>query len=205
MLADAGVPVVAVSVSDQRHTLEIDVDRAMRPGRRPPWRATASRTSRSFVAVRSSHVAHGRLAGAQRDGAATTVVLLRWRERRSWSLRRLFGPSRADGMPSSCRPGCGGATRSCGRCAFSPNASGCDRTTIRRSSRSSSLLQPDRAAARRGVGGCRRRRVRLRQGDGRFVVAAATTRGCRSIGVEQSSDCAPSPSSEQRRRALPTG
>ena len=65
LLGDAGVPVVAVSVSDQRHTLEIDVAPADAPGATAALEGDGFRTSYSFGRwCARVDVAHGRLAGA---------------------------------------------------------------------------------------------------------------------------------------------
>jgi SAM-dependent methyltransferase len=188
LLGDAGVSVIAVSVSDQRHTLEIDVAPADAPGATAALLGDGFASSCSFA--RGALESMWRTGDSQvltRDGTATTVVQLRWRQPRSGRLQRLFGPSRADwdavelptwlwwGYP-----------------IVRPLRIVAERLGLRSDDHSAlepflvtprSLIEPLLDVASVGADDVV---FDFGSGDGRFVVAAATARGCRSIGVEQS-------------------
>lgn len=194
------VQVTATAVSDQRHTVEIDVAPADAPQAAAALEAAGFRTSCSFA--RGAAESMWRTGDSQvytRDGEATTVVDLRWRRRRGGRLRRLFGPTRADWdaveLPTALW------------WAYSlvrPVRLVAERLGLRSADHSAlepflvtptALIGPLLDVASVGADdvvfdfGC---------GDGRFVVGAATARGCRSIGVEQSPElCA---AAERRAR-----
>ena len=188
VLGDAGVPVVAVSVSDQRHTLEIEVAPADAPGAMAALEGDGFRTSCSFgPGALESMWRTGDSQVLTRDGAATTVVQLRWRQRRDGRLRRLFGPSRADwdavALPTWLW---------WGYSIVRPFRFLAERLGLRSDDHSAlepflvtprSLIEPLLEVASVGTDDVV---FDFGSGDGRFVVAAATARGCRSVGVEQS-------------------
>jgi len=187
-LNEASIGVAAVAMSHQRHTLTIDVAVADAPRALSVLLGRGYRVSRSWTG--GARASFWRVADAQlltRDGAATTVVRLRWRQRSRSRLHRVFGPTSADwdvvDLPESLwwvYP------------AIRPARLAAERLGLRSSDHSA--LEPFLVTPHGLVGalldvasvgrddvvfdfGC---------GDGRFVVAAAEARGCRSIGVEQS-------------------
>ncbi len=188
LLGDAAVPVAATSVSDQRHTLEIDVAPADAPAAAETLLGVGFRSSCSFA--RGALESMWRTGDSQvltRDGTATTVVLLRWRTHRGGRLQRLFGPTRADWdvveLPTRLW------------WAYSivrPIRFVAERLGLRSADHSAlepflvtprSLIEPLLEVASVSAGDVV---FDFGSGDGRFVVDAATARGCRSIGVEQS-------------------
>lgn len=187
-LGEASIDVAAVAMSDQRHTLTIDVAAADAPRAFPVLLGCGYRVSRSWT--RGARASFWRAADSQlftRDGPATAVVRLRWGQRRRSRLHRVFGPTAADWdvveTPESLwwvYP------------VIRPVRLAAERLGLRSSDHS--MLEPFLVTPYGLVGalldvasvgpddvvfdfGC---------GDGRFVVAAAVERGCRSLGVEQS-------------------
>ncbi len=187
-LDGASVGVTDVEMSHQRHTLTIDVAAGDAPRAFSVLLASGYRVSRTWTG--GARASFWRAADSQtltRDGAATTVVRLRWRQRRRTRLHRVFGPTAADWdaveLPESLwwvYP------------LVRPARLAAERLGLR--STDHSALEPFLATPYGLMGalldvasvdsddvvfdfGC---------GDGRFVVAAAVARGCRSIGVEQS-------------------
>jgi len=188
VLGDVGVPVVATSVSDQRHTLEIDVAPADAPRAAAALLGDGFASSCSFA--RGALESMWRTGDSQvftRDGAATTVVQLRWRQRRGGRLQRLFGPSRADWAAVELPTRLWWAYS-----IVRPLRFIAERLGLRSADHSAlepflvtprSLIEPLLDVASVGADDVV---FDFGSGDGRFVVAAATARGCRSIGVEQS-------------------
>jgi SAM-dependent methyltransferase len=186
-LGDAGVAQVAVTVSDQRRTLTVDVapDAAAQAAEalaRLGYGCTRSWTGAAAVSLRRN----GESQVMTLDGAATRVIRLRWRSGQRGRLGRLFGPTPADwdtvDLPS---------WMWWAYVPIRPVRLLAERSGLR--SRDHSELEPFLATPEdlieplldiAGVGpddvlldfGC---------GDGRFVVAAARDRRCRAIGVEQ--------------------
>ncbi len=187
-LGEASIGVSDVAMSDQRHTLTIDVAGGDAPRALSVLLGCGYRVSRSWTG--GARASFWRAADSQlltRDGPATTVVRLRWRQRRRGRLHRVFGPTSADWdvveLPESLwwvYP------------VIRPARLAAERLGLRSSDHSA--LEPFLVTPHGLVGalldvasvdrddvvfdfGC---------GDGRFVVAAAVARGCRSIGVEQS-------------------
>ncbi|MGA7758622.1 MAG: class I SAM-dependent methyltransferase [Ilumatobacteraceae bacterium] len=187
-LDEASIGVADVTMSHQRHTLTIDVAAGDAPRAFSVLLGCGYRVSRSWTG--GARASFWRAADSQlftRDGPATTVVRLRWRQRRRSRLHRVFGPTSADWdvveTPESLwwvYP------------VIRPARLAAERLGLRSSDHS--MLEPFLVTPYGLVGalldvasvgrddvvfdfGC---------GDGRFVVAAAVTRGCRSIGVEQS-------------------
>ena len=188
MLDDAGVPVAASTVSDQRHTVEIDVTPADAPQAAAALLGNGFASSCSFEGgALESMWRTGDSQVFTRDGVATTVVQLRWRQRRTGRLRRLFGPSRADwdavDLPTWLW---------WGYSIVRPIRFAAERLGLRSADHSAlepflatprSLIEPLLDVASVGADDVV---FDFGSGDGRFVVTAATARGCRSIGVEQS-------------------
>lgn len=188
LLRDAAIAVTGASVSDQRHTVRIEVSPDDASQAADVLRSVGYRSSRSWTrgALESSR----RLADSQlltRDGTATAVVQLRWRRRRRGRLLRLFGPTPADwdmvGLPTRLW------------WAYSlvrPVRLLAERLGVRSSDHAAlepflvtprSLIEPLLDVASVQADDVV---FDFGSGDGRFVVAAAVARGCRSIGVEQS-------------------
>ncbi len=197
VLGATGVAVADTSVSDQRHTVGIHVA--------PDDAARAAEAIRN-AGYRSSRVWTGGAAASQRrtgefeiltrDGAATTVVQLRWRALRSGDrsgsrrrMDRVFAPTAADwdavDLPtrwwwgySVVRP----LRVMAERVGLRSNDHGALEPFL---STPDSLIEPLLDFASVGVDdvvfdfGC---------GDGRFVVTAAAATGCRALGVEQSAE-----------------
>ena len=188
LLSAIGVPVAATSVSNQRHTVRVDVAPVDAPAAVAVLRDAGFRTSRTWTAgARESWWRTGDSQTLTRDGDATTVVQLRWRQRRRSRLQQVFGPTPADwdivSLPtwlwwaySIVRPvrlfverlG----LRSADHSALEP-------FLVTPTSLIGSLLDVASVGADDVV-------FDFGSGDGRFVVGAVTARGCRSIGVEQS-------------------
>jgi len=187
-LDEASIDVADVAMSDQRHTLTIDVAADDAPRAFSVLLGCGFRVSRSWTG--GARASFWRAADSQlftREGPATTVVRLRWRRRRRTRLHRVFGPTAADWdaveLPDSLW------------WVYSllrPARLAAERLGLR--STDHSALEPFLATPYGLMGalldvasvdsddvvfdfGC---------GDGRFVVAAAVERGCRSVGVEQS-------------------
>lgn len=188
LLGDVGVQVAATSVSDQRHTLEIDVAPADAPKAAAAMLGAGFRSSCSFS--RGALESMWRTGDSQvltRDGAASTVVQLRWRTRRGGRLQRLFGPTRADWDAVELPTRMWWAYS-----VVRPIRFVAERVGLRSSDHSAlepflvtprSLIAPLLEVASVGADDVV---FDFGSGDGRFVVHAATARGCRSIGVEQS-------------------
>jgi hypothetical protein len=190
LLVAAGVSVGATSVSDQRHTLRIEVAPADAPGAAAVLRAAGFRSSRSWTAgALESWRRVGDTQVFTFDGPATTVVQLRWRQRRRGRLQQLFGPTPADWDAVSLPTRLWWAY-SLGR----PVRLVAERLGLR--SADHSALEPFLVTPTSLIGslldvasvGTDDVVFDFGSGDGRFVVAAATSKGCRAIGVEQSSD-----------------
>ncbi len=190
MLGDAEVPVAATSVSDQRHTVSIDVapadaQRAAAAlhgaGFRSSWVWTAGALE-SLLRTADSQV-------LTRDGEVSTVVQLRWRRRRHGRLQRVFGPRPAD-WEAVALP----ARLWWGYSIVRPIRLFAERLGLRSSDHSA--LEPFLVTPRSLIDalldvasvGADDVVFDFGSGDGRFVVTAAAARGCRSIGVEQSSE-----------------
>lgn len=188
LLSAAGVPVAATSVSDQRRTVRVEVVPVDAPHAAAVLRDAGFQSSRSWTAgALQSWWRAGDTQVFTFDGPATIVVQLRWRQRRRGRLQQLFGPTPADwdvvSLParlwwaySIVRPVRLLAERLGLR---STDHSALEPFLVTPTSLIGSLLDvasvgPDDVVFDFG------------SGDGRFVVAAATARGCRSIGVEQS-------------------
>ena len=190
MLNEAGVSVAASSVSDQRHTLEIDVAPVDAPQAAAALLGDGFASSCSFA--RGALESMWRTGDSQvftRDGEATTVVQLRWRQRRGGRLQRLFGPSRADWAAIELP-----TWLWWGYSIVRPFRFVAERLGLRSADQSAlepflvtprSLIEPLLEVASVGTDDVV---FDFGSGDGRFVVTAATARGCRSIGVEQSPD-----------------
>lgn len=188
MLGDAGVPVARTWVSDQRHAVRIEVSPSDAPRAAVELQRAGFRSSRSWTAGALESMQ--RSADVQvftRDGAVTTAVELRWRARRRGRLHRLFGPTPADwdaiALPkrlwwaySIVRPARLVAERLGIRSA---DHSALEPFLVTPHSLISALLDVASVGADDVV-------FDFGSGDGRFVVDAAATRGCRSVGVEQS-------------------
>ncbi len=187
-LDDASIGGTDVAISDQRHTLTVDVAVGDAQRALSVLLASGYRVSRSWTG--GAQRSFWRAADSQlltREGPATRVVRLRWRQRRRGRLRRVCGPTAADwdvvDVPAWLwwvYP------------MIRPLRLLAERLRLRSSDHAalepflatpSGLLGPllDVASVDRNDVifdfGC---------GDGRFVVAAAVARGCRAIGVEQS-------------------
>ncbi len=190
LLSDAGVAVTDTSVSDQRHTLRLEVAPGDAVLAAAVLRTAGFDTSRSWTA--GALQSWWRVGDSQVftfDGPATSVVQLRWRQRRRGRLQQLFGPTPADwdavSLPkrlwwaySIVRPIRLLAERLGLRSA---DHSALEPFLVTPTSLIGSLLDVASVGVDDVV-------FDFGSGDGRFVVAAATARGCRSIGVEQSSE-----------------
>ncbi len=190
MLGDADVPVAATSVSDQRHTVRIDVAPAAAPLAAAALHGAGFRSSWSWTGGALESLL--RTADSQvltRDGEVSTVVELRWRQPRRGRLQRVFGPRPAD-WDAVALP-----TRLWwGYSIVRPIRVVAERLGLR--SADHSALEPFLVTPRSLIEalldvasvGDDDVVFDFGSGDGRFVVTAATARGCRSIGVEQSSE-----------------
>lgn len=197
LLTSSSVPVAHSSVSDQRHTIRLDVAPDVAPRaaevlggagyrREGSWERGAARSfwrsARSLVLTSTA--------------AQTTVVRLTWRSphhrgRARTALRRAFAPTPADwqsvDLPSRLWWAYS-AIRPCRLLA--------ERVGLR--SRDHGLLEPFLATPNDlleplfAVADLCRDDVLLDVGcgDGRVVVAAALSRSCRAIGIEQSAELA---------------
>jgi len=189
-LGDARVPVAATSVSDQRHTVRIDVEPAAAPLAAAALHGAGFRSSWSWTGGALESLL--RTADSQvltRDGEVSTVVELRWRQPRRGRLQRVFGPRPAD-WDTVALP-----TRLWwGYSIVRPIRLVAERLGLR--SGDHSALEPFLVTPRSLIEalldvasvGDDDVVFDFGSGDGRFVLAATTARGCRSIGVEQSSE-----------------
>lgn len=190
MLGDAGVPVAHTWVSDQRHAVRIEVSPSDAPEAAVELQRVGFRSIRSWTAGALESLQ--RTADVQvftRDGAASTVVELRWRERRRGRLHRLLGPTPAD-WDAITLP-----TRLWwGYSIVRPIRLLAERLGIR--STDHAELEPFLVTPHSLIGslldvasvGADDVAFDFGSGDGRFVVDAARVRGCRAVGVEQSAD-----------------
>ena len=190
LLGDVRIEVVATSVSDQRHTVRIDVSPTDAAQAAAVLRRVGFRSSRSWSdGALESWWRSGDSQVLTRDGEVTAVVQLRWRQRRRSRLQRVFGPTGADwdivSLPtwlwwaySIVRP----VRLLVERLGLrSTDHSALEPFLVTPTSLIGSLLDVASVDADDVV-------FDFGSGDGRFVVAAATARGCRTLGVEQSAD-----------------
>lgn len=190
VLSTAGVTVLSTSVSYQQHTICVQVSPPDAVAALTALRGAGFRTSRSLAAgALESWWRTGHTQTLTRDGDATTVVRLRWRERRRSRMQQIFGPTSADwdvvSLPtqlwwaySIVRPIRVLAERLGLRSA---DHSALEPFLVTPASLIGSLLDVASVSNDDVV-------FDFGSGDGRFVVGAAATRGCRSIGVEQSAE-----------------
>lgn len=190
LLRGASIVVSDSSVSEQRHTVAIEVAPAEASRAAEILHGAGYRSSRAWgrgalESVRRS--ADSRV--LTRDGTATTVVQLRWNKRRRGRLQQLFGPTPADWAAVDLP-----AWLWWGYSVVRPARLLAERLGLR--SRDHSALEPFLVTPESLI-------VPLLEvacvsaddvvfdfgsGDGRFVVAAAAACGCRAIGVEQSAE-----------------
>jgi SAM-dependent methyltransferase len=190
LLSAVGVPVAVASVSDQRHTLRVEVAPSDAVRASAVLRHAGFQSSRTWTA--GALQSWWRVGDSQvftLDGPSTVVVQLRWRQRRRGRLQQLFGPTPADWNAVTLPGGLWWAYS-----IVRPVRLLAERLGLR--SADHSALEPFLVTPTSLIGslldvasvGVDDVVFDFGSGDGRFVIAAATARGCRSIGVEQSSE-----------------